>query len=78
MAGDAKRFLVQNTVKAEKVLQQMELTVSQGARLVCGGSLEGKTYFAPTILDDVTPEMDIAKDMECFGPVMPVIGFDAE
>lgn len=27
---------------------------------------------------DVTPEMDIAKDMEVFGPVWPVIGFDTE
>ncbi|MGI6036463.1 MAG: aldehyde dehydrogenase family protein [Limnochordia bacterium] len=25
---------------------------------------------------DVTLEMDIAKDMEVFGPVLPIIGFD--
>ena len=28
------------------------------------------------MLVDVTPDMDIAKDMEIFGPVLPIIGFD--
>lgn len=30
----------------------------------------------PTVLCDVTKEMDVAKDMEIFGPVWPIIGFD--
>ena len=33
-------------------------------------------FYEPTILADVTPDMDIARDMEVFGPVWPVIGFD--
>jgi acyl-CoA reductase-like NAD-dependent aldehyde dehydrogenase len=46
--------------------------VRQGARLLCGGKrVQGQrgTFFAPTILADVTPEMDIARE-EVFGPVM--------
>jgi acyl-CoA reductase-like NAD-dependent aldehyde dehydrogenase len=49
--------------------------VAQGARLVAGGkrTLTDKgDYFEPTILADVTPEMDIAQE-EVFGPVMLLI-----
>ena len=62
---------------ALKVDEQVKLTIAQGAKLICGGKLLSDTYYAPTILD-VTPDMDIAKDMECFGPVLPIIGFDTE
>jgi acyl-CoA reductase-like NAD-dependent aldehyde dehydrogenase len=44
--------------------------VEQGARLLCGGKRRSPgNYFEPTILADVTPEMDIARE-EVFGPVM--------
>ena len=46
--------------------------VKQGARLLCGGKRvhpEQGNFFEPTILADVTPEMDIARE-ELFGPVM--------
>lgn len=32
----------------------------------------------PTVLVNVTPEMDIASDLEIFGPVFPLIPFDTE
>lgn len=60
---------------AKKVEEQIQLTVDQGARIVYGGHRKG-AFFEPTVLMDVTPEMDIAKDMEVFGPVFPIIGFD--
>lgn len=60
---------------AKKVEEQVNLTVSQGAKLVRGGTRNG-AFYDPTILADVTPDMDIAKNMEVFGPVWPVIGFD--
>ncbi len=31
-----------------------------------------------TILDNVTADMDIATDMEVFGPVVPIITFDTD
>ena len=60
---------------AKQVEKQVELTVAQGARIVRGGKRSG-AFYEPTILADVTPDMDIARDMEVFGPVWPVIGFD--
>lgn len=60
---------------AKKVEDQIYMTVEQGARVVYGGKRKG-AFFEPTVLMDVTPEMDIAKDMEVFGPVFPIIGFD--
>ncbi len=60
---------------AKKVEEQVNLTLSQGAKLARGGKRNG-AFYEPTILTDVTPDMDIAKDMEVFGPVWPVIGFD--
>ena len=63
---------------AAEVARQVEYALEQGARLVCGGKLRSETYYEPTLLDDVTPDMDIAKDLEVFGPVIPVIGFDTD
>lgn len=60
---------------AKKVEDQVNLTISQGAKLLCGGRREG-AYYWPTVLADVTPEMDIASDMEVFGPVFPILVFD--
>lgn len=64
-----------NEKAAKEVQRQVELTISQGAKLVRGGERKG-AFYAPTLLADVTAEMDIARDMEVFGPVIPVIAFD--
>jgi len=64
-----------NEAAAEKVQKQIELTKEQGAKVALGGTHDG-AFYAPTILVDVTRDMDIAKDMEVFGPVAPIIGFD--
>ena len=63
---------------AQDVQKQVELTIAQGARLVCGGKAYNKTYFEPTILDGVTMDMDVATDLEIFGPVLPIISFHTE
>jgi succinate-semialdehyde dehydrogenase/glutarate-semialdehyde dehydrogenase len=60
---------------AKEVESQVAHTISQGAECVCGGKRDG-AFFEATILDKVTEEMDIARNMEVFGPVVPVIGFD--
>lgn len=57
---------------AQEVERQVAHTIAQGATLLCGGKREG-SYYAPTILTDVTPDMDIAKNLEIFGPVVPII-----
>jgi acyl-CoA reductase-like NAD-dependent aldehyde dehydrogenase len=60
---------------AKTVEQQVQKTIRQGAKLLTGGRRKG-AFYEPTILTDVTKDMDIANDMEIFGPVMPIIGFD--
>ena len=64
-----------NINAAKRVEEQVNKTVEQGANIVCGGKRED-AYYYPTILDNVTKEMDVATDMEIFGPVISVIGFD--
>ena len=57
--------------------------VAKGATLVCGGqrltgeSYDAGTFFAPTVLTDVTEDMVIYRD-ETFGPIAPVVIFDDE
>lgn len=63
---------------AQDVRRQVEHTIAQGARLVCGGQVFGESYFEPTVLDGVTPDMDVANELEIFGPVFPILGFDTE
>lgn len=60
---------------AQKVEEQIRLTLSQGAKLVLGGRRNGAAVEA-TILRDVPHEADIMHDMEVFGPVIPVTAFE--
>ena len=65
-----------NEAAAVKVKEQVDHTLNQGAKCVLGGNIINKAFFEPTVLDNVSADMDIARDMEVFGPVFPVIGFD--
>ncbi|WP_444641837.1 aldehyde dehydrogenase family protein [Caproiciproducens sp. R1] len=60
---------------AKRVEEQVRHTIEQGANLECGGVRNG-AFFEPTVLTNVTKDMDVARDMEIFGPVWPIIGFD--
>lgn len=55
---------------AEGIDAQIQKAVSQGATLALGGTRDG-AYVVPTVLTDVTPEMD-AYGEEFFGPVAMV------
>ncbi|BDZ37393.1 aldehyde dehydrogenase family protein [Microbacterium suwonense] len=55
---------------AERLQQQIDTAVAQGATLLTGGTREG-TFFAPTVLADVTAEMDVYRE-ELFGPAAVV------
>lgn len=61
-------------IKAENQVKQ---TVEAGAKIVYGKPREGARFY-PVILDDVTPDMDIAKDMEVFAMTFPIISFHTE
>jgi len=62
-----------------KVEEHIEDAVSKGARVVVGGKRHalGLSFFEPTILADVTPEMMVARD-ETFGPMAPIFKFETE
>jgi len=55
---------------AERLQQQVDAAVAQGATVLTGGTREG-AFFAPTVLADVTPEMDVYRE-ELFGPAAVV------
>ena len=65
-----------NPAAADTVSEQVEQTIAQGAKCIYGGKKYDKTYFEPTVLTGVTKDMDVAKDLEVFGPVFPIIAFD--
>ncbi len=64
-----------NINAAKRIEEQVNQMVQEGATIVCGGKRED-AYYYPTILDNVTKDMEVSKDMEIFGPVISVIGFD--
>ncbi len=67
----------------EKVARQVKDALSKGAELVIGGErltddgLDKGFFYAPTILNKVTPDMLIYRE-ETFGPVAPVLSFESE
>jgi succinate-semialdehyde dehydrogenase/glutarate-semialdehyde dehydrogenase len=52
-------------------------TVATGGTRLSGESLEDGFFYAPTVLTDVTEQMDIYRE-ETFGPIAPVVAFDDE
>lgn len=62
---------------AIKVEEQIAHTVAQGANVIYGGKRNGAAMDV-TIIDNVTKDMDIAKDMEVFGPIVPIITFETD
>ena len=69
-----------NEAAIAKIEAQVDDALAKGATLVCGGErlrggdLARGCFYAPTLLDHVTPEMRIYRE-ETFGPVAPVVRF---
>ncbi|MGG2396605.1 NAD-dependent succinate-semialdehyde dehydrogenase [Pseudomonas sp. SH1-B] len=68
-----------NAKAVAKVQEHIDDAVSKGARVLAGGKPHalGGSFFEPTVLGDVTPEMLVARD-ETFGPLAPIFRFDTE
>lgn len=68
-----------NREAVEKVEAHIADALGKGARLLTGGARHplGGTFFEPTVLVDVTPEMRVAQE-ETFGPVAPLFRFRTE
>ena len=65
-----------NECAARECVSQVEQTVAEGGKLLCGGTAEG-AFMAPTVID-CTKDLSIASDLEVFGPVWAVIGYDTD
>lgn len=65
-----------NRSQVERIQDDLEQSLNQGAELILGGKIEGNLIH-PAILTNVTNDMPIAKN-EIFGPVAPVISFKDE
>lgn len=68
-----------NAAAVRKVESHIEDALAKGARVITGGKRHalGHTFFEPTVLADVTPEMRIARE-EVFGPVAPLFRFGSD
>ncbi len=71
---------VVSTAARDRILGMIEKGVEAGATLAVdgrtpGGSAEG-AFVGPTIIDDVTPDMEVAQE-EIFGPVLTVLHADS-
>lgn len=65
----------------DRVAQYVDAARAAGAGVVSGGGRAlaetGGWYFEPTILDNVKPDMPVARE-EIFGPVVSVISYESE
>ena len=57
-----------NARQRSHVLRQLEAAVASGARVLAGGEGHHDNFVTPTVLTEVTDDMDIARE-ETFGPV---------
>ncbi|MEP7209153.1 MAG: NAD-dependent succinate-semialdehyde dehydrogenase [Casimicrobiaceae bacterium] len=77
-AGVTQGPLIDSAALA-KVEDHVSDAVGQGAKVTAGGKRHalGGTFFEPTVLTGVTPEMKIFRE-ETFGPVAPLIRFKTD
>jgi succinate-semialdehyde dehydrogenase/glutarate-semialdehyde dehydrogenase len=77
--GDFDQGPLINMAAVEKIEQHITDAVSKGAKILCGGKRHtlGGTFFEPTILVDVTPNMLVARE-ETFGPLAPLFRFETD
>jgi succinate-semialdehyde dehydrogenase/glutarate-semialdehyde dehydrogenase len=61
------------------VEEHIQDAVSKGGRVLLGGQRHalGQTFFEPTVLANVTPQMKVAKE-ETFGPLAPLFRFEKD
>lgn len=66
-----------NQSAINKVDLLVEQAIQSGAKVKLGGTPSEGLFYPPTILTDVTPDMDIFNH-EIFGPVAPLVRFETE
>lgn len=82
LGPDADMGAMISSASFDRLEALIDAAVAQGARLLAGGKryvhpdYPDATYFAPTMLVDVTPDMGIARQ-ECFAPVLTLLRAEA-
>lgn len=79
LAGPTEQGPLIDAKAVAKVEEHIADAVKKGAKVALGGKRHalGGTFFEPTILTDVTPQMMVARE-ETFGPLAPLFKFDTE
>ncbi|WP_024950926.1 NADP-dependent succinate-semialdehyde dehydrogenase [Cobetia crustatorum] len=68
-----------NQQAVDKVTAHIDNAISKGAQVLCGGKSHalGGSFFEPTVIGEVTQEMDVANE-ETFGPLAALFRFKEE
>lgn len=75
-SDDSEMGPLSSSIAAERLQEQLDRAVAQGARVVTGGERQGN-FFPSTVLTDVSPDND-AYGEEFFGPVAMVFRVSSE
>ncbi|MDD2364889.1 MAG: NADP-dependent succinate-semialdehyde dehydrogenase [Desulfuromonadaceae bacterium] len=79
LKGDFEQGPLINMSAVEKIEEHIADAVAKGAKILAGGKRHklGGSFFEPTILGEVTPDMLVARE-ETFGPLAPLFRFETE
>ena len=79
LTGDFDQGPLIDAAAVDKVEEHVQDALAKGARVITGGKRHalGGTYYEPTVMADVTPEMKVARE-ETFGPLAPLFRFKTE
>ena len=79
LQGEVDQGPLIDAAAVEKVEEHIADAVGKGAKVLAGGNRHalGRTFFEPTVLTEVTPVMNVARE-ETFGPLAPLFRFRDE
>ncbi|HIJ82332.1 MAG TPA: NADP-dependent succinate-semialdehyde dehydrogenase [Desulfuromonadales bacterium] len=79
LTGEFQQGPLIDMAAVEKIEEHIADAVTKGATIALGGKRHalGGSFFEPTIITDVTPQMLVAKE-ETFGPLAPVFKFTSD
>src|SRR5579871_348145 len=79
LKGETQQGPLIDMKAVQKVEEHIADAVKKGAKVMVGGKRHslGQSFFEPTILANVTPQMAVARE-ETFGPVAPLFRFSTD
>jgi succinate-semialdehyde dehydrogenase/glutarate-semialdehyde dehydrogenase len=79
LTGEFQQGPLIDMAAVEKVEEHISDALDKGAKIALGGKRHalGGSFFEPTIITDVTPEMLVARE-ETFGPLAPIFRFSTD